>query len=205
MTAQTREAQYRAKIVRDGGVAPLSGVCGEMNMTDSTHSPANAGNLAIRRRPDRPVGALVLCAALAMLSPLLYAAAGDSTAADRNAVLALDKAYQKAVEQNDARTMARLLADDYVLVDGRGKRYTKADLVDDAAGGKTHYKHQEDSEQMVWVWGDTAVLTAKLWAQGIEDGKAVDYTLWFSDTYVKTPQGWRYVFGQASLPLPAGK
>ena len=120
-------------------------------------------------------------------------------------MLALDKAYQKAVEQNDARTMARLLADDYVLVDGRGKRYTKADLVDDAAGGKTHYKHQEDSEQMVWVWGGTAVLTAKLWAQGIEDGKAVDYKLWFSDTYVKTPQGWRYVFGQASLPLPSGK
>jgi hypothetical protein len=24
----------------------------------------------------------------------------------------------------------------------------------------------------------------------------------FSDTYVRTPSGWRYVFGQASLPLP---
>jgi hypothetical protein len=25
--------------------------------------------------------------------------------------------------------------------------------------------------------------------------------LWFSDTYVKTAAGWRYVFGQASSPL----
>ena len=25
---------------------------------------------------------------------------------------------------------------------------------------------------------------------------------WFSDTYVRTPGGWRYVFGQLSLPMP---
>jgi hypothetical protein len=29
----------------------------------------------------------------------------------------------------------------------------------------------------------------------------VDYTLWFSDVYVRTPAGWRYLFGQASLPV----
>ncbi len=26
--------------------------------------------------------------------------------------------------------------------------------------------------------------------------------VWFSDTYLRTPRGWRYAFGQASLPLP---
>ena len=52
------------------------------------------------------------------------------------------------------------------------------------------------------VWGDTAVITAKLWAKGLEDGVQVDYAMWFSDVYVRTPQGWRYYFGQASLPLP---
>lgn len=30
----------------------------------------------------------------------------------------------------------------------------------------------------------------------------VEYNLWFSDVYVRTASGWRYVFGQASLPLP---
>ena len=29
-----------------------------------------------------------------------------------------------------------------------------------------------------------------------------DRTLWFSDTYVRTPAGWKHFFGQASLPLP---
>lgn len=26
--------------------------------------------------------------------------------------------------------------------------------------------------------------------------------LWFSDTYIRTPAGWRYAFGQSSIPLP---
>jgi hypothetical protein len=43
-----------------------------------------------------------------------------------------------------------------------------------------------------------------LWIKGTNEGKAIDYKLWFSDTYVRTPAGWRYVFGQASIALPAG-
>src|SRR5262249_42345682 len=55
----------------------------------------------------------------------------------------------------------------------------------------------------VRVWGDAAVVTAQLWVKGTRDGKTFDRKLWFSDTYVRTKDGWRYVFGQASLPLPA--
>ena len=51
--------------------------------------------------------------------------------------------------------------------------------------------------------GDTAVVTALLWIKGTSDGKPVERKLWFSDTYVRTPKGWKYVLGQASLPLPA--
>lgn len=52
------------------------------------------------------------------------------------------------------------------------------------------------------VWGDTAVVTALLRSQGTNGGKAFEHRLWFSDVYVRTPSGWRYAFGQASLPLP---
>jgi hypothetical protein len=46
--------------------------------------------------------------------------------------------------------------------------------------------------------------TALLWVKGkgTQDGKPFDYKLWFSDTCMRTSGGWRYVFGQASLPLP---
>jgi ketosteroid isomerase-like protein len=125
-----------------------------------------------------------------------------SDADDRRILAALDTQYQKAVQDNDTKTMAAILSDDFILVEGDGKRSTKADLVNDAAGGKTHYEHQQDTHQTVLVSGDTAVVTAKLWAKGIEDGVKVDYEMWFSDVYVRTPKGWSYLFGQASLPLP---
>src|SRR5512141_1801842 len=146
----------------------------------------------------------------ALLAPaiaLLGAAGAAQTtpsAADAKTVAALDTQYQAAVAKNDAATMDRILADDFVLVTGKGKVFTKADLLKEARRGKTVYERQEEIEQKVRVWGDTAVATALLWVKGAgEDKKAFDYKLWFSDTYVRTPSGWRYVFGQASIPLPA--
>ena len=123
---------------------------------------------------------------------------------DRQAVAALDTQYQEAVKNNDAETMGRILADDFVLVLGNGKTYTRADLLDSARSGKIRYERQDEDAgtQIVRVWGDTAVVTARLWLKGVNDGTAFERRLWFSDTHVRTPAGWRYAFGQASLPLP---
>jgi ketosteroid isomerase-like protein len=134
---------------------------------------------------------------------LASAAVQASEAQDRQTLADLDTKYQRAVEQNDAKTMAEILADDFVLVEGDGKRSAKADLVNDAKSGKTHYVHQDDSERTVTVYGDTGVVTAKLRAKGIEDGVKVAYSQWFTDVYVRTPNGWRYFYAQASLSLPS--
>lgn len=121
---------------------------------------------------------------------------------DKSFIAALDTEYQAAVAKNDVATMARLLGDDFTLVTGSGKVYSRRDLLDEAQSGKLQYERQDDSEQTVRLWGNTAVITAKLFAKGTESGKTFEYTLWFSDTYVRTPSGWRYVFGQSSIPLP---
>jgi ketosteroid isomerase-like protein len=126
----------------------------------------------------------------------------SATADAAKAIASSDTEYQAAVKKNDAATMARLLADDFILVTGSGRVYTKTDLLDEARSGSYVYEHQEDTLQTVRVWGDTAVVTAKLWEKGTHDGKPLDVTAWFSATYVRTPSGWRYVFGQSSLPLP---
>lgn len=114
----------------------------------------------------------------------------------------LDTEYQHAVKTNDTATMDRILADDFILVTGSGKVFTKANLLKEARDGNTLYEHQEDEQQTVRVWGDTAVITALLWEKGTSNGKSFDKKLWFSDVYKLTPEGWRYVFAQASLPLP---
>jgi ketosteroid isomerase-like protein len=147
------------------------------------------------------------CAMLGVLAAWLTAlpgAASAETPAEIERIVAkLDTEYQAAVKANDAATMDRILADDFVLVIGTGKTFTKADLLKSAREKSVIYEHQEELEQKVRVWGDTAVVTALLWIQGTSEGKTFERKLWFSDTYVKTASGWRYVLGQASLPLPA--
>jgi len=92
-----------------------------------------------------------------------------------------------------------------ILVISSGKVITGKELEQAARDkARTYEKQVEvDDSQVVRVWGDTAVVTAKLWLKGSrQNGEAFDYKLWFSDTYVRTPTGWRYAFGQAGAPLP---
>ncbi len=139
--------------------------------------------------------------ATTLVAPINVSASSDE---DTKTVAALDMQYQAAVKANDATTMDRILADDFVLVTGRGRVFNKADLLKGAQGKETIYEQQDEEagSQKVRVWGDTAVVTAVLWIKGVAEGKSHEYKVWFSDTYVRTPAGWRYVFGQSSLPLP---
>lgn len=123
---------------------------------------------------------------------------------DGNIVAELDRTFQLAVKQNDAATMGRILHANYKLVLGDGRVVDRAQLLAESRSGRIQYEIQDEEpgSQSVIVEGDTAVVTAKLRLKGIKEGKAFDRTLWFSDTYVRTPGGWQYLFGQASLPLP---
>jgi ketosteroid isomerase-like protein len=147
------------------------------------------------------IGAALTAASL-LIGPSMVLASSEQ---DRAEVAAIDTRYQEAVKRNDAETMAKILHEDFILVLGNGKTATGADLLNDARTGRIKYEKQDEDPgtQTVRVWGDTAVVTARLWLKYVVDGKAFERRLWFSDTYVRTPKGWRYVFGQASLPLPA--
>jgi len=124
--------------------------------------------------------------------------------ADRDAVARIDRAYQEAVKRNDAATMDKILHPDFVLVLGDGRRFDRNRLLRDARAQRFTYELQDEEpgSQKVLVSGDTAIVTAKLLLKATSGGQTINRTLWFSDTYVRTKRGWRYLFGQASLPLP---
>lgn len=120
------------------------------------------------------------------------------------AVAELDRRFQAAVKQNDVAVIDEILDEDYVLVLGDGRTETRTDALRDAREKVTSYEIQDESEKSVRVCGATAVVTARLRIIGRRAGATVDYTLWYSDVYVRRPQGWKYWVGQASLPLPPG-
>ena len=144
-------------------------------------------------------------AAVAGAAMALSASAANA-ADDRATVAALDVKYQAAVKANDAATMDAILHPQMILVVGSGTVITRDDLIAEARKQSIAYaiQDEEPGSQTVRLYGpDTAVVTAKLRLKYVADGKPSDRTLWFSDTYVRTPRGWRYAFGQASLALPS--
>lgn len=173
-----------------------------MRAKDLARDGWSAQRFAIIAKISRKAWAIVGTLAVGVFCTILLNGANASLTEDQGSIAALDTQYQAAVRTNDAATMDRLLADDFVLVAGSGKTYTKADLLEEARSGRMRYEHQEDFDQTVRVWGDTAVITARLWESGTNDGKPFDHMVWFSDIYLRTPKGWRYSFAQSSLPMP---
>ena len=143
----------------------------------------------------------------AVAGAALALGATTAQADDRATVAALDVQYQAAVKANDAATMDRILHPQMILVVGSGTVITRDDLIAEARKQTIVYEIQDEApgSQTVRLYGpDTAIVTAKLRLKYVAQGKPSDRTLWFSDTYVRTPDGWRYAFGQASLALPTG-
>jgi ketosteroid isomerase-like protein len=143
----------------------------------------------------------VLSLAMSLAAAGIAAASPDD---DRRVVAALDTEFQAAVKHHDVETMDRILHDEMILVLGDGRVVTREDQLRSAREKTIEYEIQDEDPgtQVVRVWGDTAVVTARLWIRGTKNGEAFNRRLWFSDTYARTPQGWKYVFGQASLKLP---
>ena len=137
----------------------------------------------------------------ASVAPIL----STTEAEDAATVSALDIAFQAAVKRNDAEAMDEILHAQYALVRGNGEVVSREELLDSARSGDYQFEIQDEDPgtQVVRVWGDTAVVTARLRIKGNKSGEPFERLLWFSDTYVRTPGGWRYAFAQVSLPLPA--
>ena len=149
--------------------------------------------------------ALLTAAALLMLAaaPRMAAAAEDP----QSIVSRMDVEYQAAVERNDWQAMDRILHPGFALIVGDGTVYTRAQLIDSARNRNIVYEAQREvpGSQVVRMYGnDTATVTALLILKGkrSKDQSAIDFRVWFTDTYVRTADGWRYALGQAGTRLP---
>ena len=110
---------------------------------------------------------LILIAVLPMSAAIKLNASPED---DAKTVAALDTKYQAAVKANDVTTMDQILADDFVLVTGRGSVFSKNDLLDSARKKEATYERQDEEPgtQKVRVWSDTAVVTALLWIKSVQ-------------------------------------
>jgi ketosteroid isomerase-like protein len=168
--------------------------------------PARTLRGRLRNPTDMAARAPIVRISLIIMGAICSCSAATATApqSDREEVARLDTQFQAAVKRNDAETMARILHADMVLILGDGRINTRAEQLQEARDKVISYEVQDEDPgtQTVRVHGDTAIVTARLRIRGTTGGKSFDRRLWFSDVYVRTPSGWKYFFGQASLYLP---
>jgi hypothetical protein len=107
-------------------------------------------------------------------------------------------AYDAAQVNGDKAALEDLLANDYVLINSRGQRETKADLIHDYTkpGFKLEPFVVEDPVELVWENG--AVMGGVARVRGVDDGQAYDVRLRFSDIWAKRNGKWQVIHTLAS-------
>ena len=82
----------------------------------------------------------------------------------------------------------------------RGEVLGYADYIAGNTSGDLRWRAQRLADIKVAVAGDTAVLTAAVTDEVTRDGQDRSFHLRLTQTWVRTPVGWRCLAGHASLP-----
>jgi ketosteroid isomerase-like protein len=107
-------------------------------------------------------------------------------------------AYDEAQIKGDKSALEDLLADDYVLVNSRGKRQGKVDLIGDYTKPGFKLEPFTVAEPVELVWRDGAVMGGVATLRGVDDGQAFEVRLRFSDIWARRNGKWRVIYTHAS-------
>lgn len=126
------------------------------------------------------------------------AIAGDTANKIPADLAARVRAYDDAQIKGDRAALDDLLADDYVLVNSRGQRQSKADLIRDYTRPGFKLEPFTVEEPVELAWSDGAVMGGVATLRGVDDGQAFEVRLRFSDIWAKRRGQWRVVYTHAS-------
>ncbi len=140
----------------------------------------------------------VVCAVL--LSIVALAGAHQSATSDEGGrVLALEKAWNLAIEEKDAKALDMLLASTLVSVDFDGSVQSKDEFLATIHAPDFHASQAVTEQSNVEVYGNTAVVVGILRIKGTEKGKPFSHRERFVDTWIKTNGAWQCVATTSTL------
>ena len=141
----------------------------------------------------------VFLAVLVAAVILSTATAQDRSSDEGGRVLALEKAWNHALEVKESNALEMLLADTLVSVDIDGSVQTKKEFL--ASIKAPDYKPSQAVTERadVQVYGNAAVVTGVFRIKGEENGKSYLRREHFTDTWIKQNQTWQCVASQTTL------
>jgi ketosteroid isomerase-like protein len=135
----------------------------------------------------------------ALIAAALLAAPAAAFAAPLPSDLAAAAhAYDEAQVQGDRAALERLVADDYVLVNGAGQVQDKARLIADYVAPGFKLDPFTIEAPVEKVLGDTALLGGRVNMTGTDGGQRFALTVRFVDTWARRDGQWRVVYSQVT-------
>ncbi len=114
-------------------------------------------------------------------------------------ILALEIAWNHALESKDANALNMLLANSMVSVDFDGSVTNKSDFLASIKAPEYQPSQAVTEQSNVQMYGDAAVVVGIFRVKGTEKGKAYVHRERFVDTWVKINGTWQCVATTAAL------
>jgi ketosteroid isomerase-like protein len=109
--------------------------------------------------------------------------------------------WQKATRTKDAALLKRIIADDWVATDDKGKALNREQYISQTTSTTDVVQSNENTDMQVRVYGNTAVVTGGLTEKGTRNGTAYLDTYKWTDVFVKRGGHWQAVVSQwAKVP-----
>lgn len=127
---------------------------------------------------------------------LLVAFALPLFADDETDLRQLDRGIVTATVAQDTAWFEKHLGPDYVLTTSSGRMVNRADFIHSVPLVKID--PYEPTEVVIRVYGDTAIITGRIVQKYSYNGERVEADLRYTDTWLRTKDGWKYAAGHAS-------
>jgi ketosteroid isomerase-like protein len=138
-----------------------------------------------------------------LLLSVAFSLAQTSTSDEGGRVLALETAWNHALESKDANALDMLLANTMVSVDIDGSIATKSEFLASIKAPSYQPSQAVTEQSTVQVYGgDAAVVVGIFRIKGTDKGKAYVRRERFVDTWIKTNGSWQCVATTSAL-IPA--
>lgn len=141
----------------------------------------------------------VLAVALLVASVPLIGAGQNPVGDDGGWILGLEKAWNHALEEKNAKALDMILADTFVSVEIDGSIYTKSEFLASIKSPDYRPSQALTEESNVQVYGNAGVVVGIFRVKGVEKGKPYVHRERFVDTWIKTNGTWQCVASTGTL------
>jgi ketosteroid isomerase-like protein len=142
---------------------------------------------------------IFLCVAILLCSGILWAAQQKSVSDEGGRVLALETAWNHALEAKDVKALNMVLANTFVSVDIDGSVASKSEFLASIKAPEYQPSQAVTEQSTVQVYGDAAVVVGVFRVKGTEKGKPYVRRERFVDTWIKMSGTWQCVATTSTL------